>query len=78
MKTAISVPDDVFEAAEAFAERHSMSRSQLYSSAVAEYIAERRTDGVTEALNRIYGETSSELDPALAALQDEVIESERW
>jgi len=78
MKTAISVPDEVFEAAEVFAQRHGLSRSQLYSSAVSEFIATHRTERVTEALNRIYGQETSELDSGLAELQAQAVESETW
>ena len=42
MKTAVSVPDELFEAAERQAERTKKSRSQLYAEAIAEYLARQR------------------------------------
>ena len=66
MKTAISIPDLVFEEAEVLANRLGMSRSELYAKAVRSYLGEHRREGVTEALNRVYASTSSKLDPALA------------
>lgn len=69
MKTAISVPDALFDAAEEVAERLGVSRSQLHATALAEYVAKHRDDQVTAALNRIYGEHSSEVDSVLAAMQ---------
>ncbi len=53
MKTAVSVPDDVFADAEALAQRLKKSRSQLYSEALREYVARHAPDHVTEALDQI-------------------------
>lgn len=54
MKMAISVPDDLFEAAEDLAKELGVSRSQLYARAVAEYIAQHRDDELTAKLNEAY------------------------
>ncbi len=54
MKTAISIPDDVFEDADRLAKRLRQSRSQLYSRAVSEYIARHSADDVTSALDSVY------------------------
>lgn len=53
MKTAVSVPDDVFQSAEQLARRVGMSRSEVYSRAVREYVARHAPDDVTEALNDV-------------------------
>ncbi|HCU25482.1 MAG TPA: hypothetical protein DF383_10740 [Deltaproteobacteria bacterium] len=53
MKTAISLPDDIFEKAERYARRAKMKRSQLYGEALAEYLARHSPDEVTEAMNRV-------------------------
>ena len=63
MKTAISIRDEVFEAGERAAERLGISRSELYTKAVGEFVARHAGDGVTERLNAVYGE-----DPAISAL----------
>lgn len=60
MKTAISLPDDLFAAAEALAERLGVSRSQLYATALARFISERERGAITERLNAIYGERPEE------------------
>jgi hypothetical protein len=80
MKTAISIPDPVFEAAERLARRLGKSRSQLYSEAVAQYLEQHPSDAVTERLNDVL-DTEPEadaLDPVLDALQLEVLRRERW
>ncbi len=69
VKTAISVPDEVFDAAEELAERLGVSRSQLFSQAVAEYVANRRATEVTKRLNEVYSEVEAKLDPVLARIQ---------
>ena len=54
MKTAISIPDPIFEAAEKLARRLGMSRSQLYSKAVDSLIEQYRYSGVRERLDAVY------------------------
>ena len=61
MKTAISIPDKVFEEAERLAERLQTSRSQLYTRAVAEFVARHDDDQVAAAMNRVV----DELGPAV-------------
>jgi len=56
MKIAVSVPDDVFEEAERLARRMKRSRSEVYSRALAEYVARHAPDRVTEAMDRTLAE----------------------
>jgi metal-responsive CopG/Arc/MetJ family transcriptional regulator len=56
MKTAISLPKDLFEKAEHLATRARKSRSQLYCEALREYVARHSPDEITEALNRAIAE----------------------
>lgn len=56
MKTAISIPDEVFEGAERLARRTKKSRSQLFSDALKEYLARHAPDEITEAMNRACAE----------------------
>jgi predicted transcriptional regulator len=53
MKTAVSVPDDVFERAERLAHAARRSRSEVYSAALREYVARHAPDEVTDAVNRV-------------------------
>jgi len=78
MKTAISIPDPIFKAAERLARRLGMTRSRLYTKAVAEYIQKHRNDEVCEKLNEIYEKESSSLDQATQAMQWTSIEKEEW
>ncbi len=65
MKIAISVPAEVFEAGEHLARQLGISRSQLYSDALASYLSIRGAEAVTRRLNEFYANNSSEMDPSL-------------
>ena len=78
MKTAISVSDDVFDAAERLSKRLGMSRSQLYTTAVAAFVRAQRGKGVKDALNAIYATESSTVDPILEKLQAASLPREEW
>jgi predicted transcriptional regulator len=54
MKTAISIPDEVFAGAEELAKGLRVSRSGLYSRAVREYVARHGTEQVTAALDALF------------------------
>ncbi len=78
MKTAISIPDPVFEAAEKFAHRIGMSRSQLYTKAVEKYLKEFQNQSVTKKLDEIYSAESSRLDRADHTLQYSSLQKDEW
>ena len=78
MKTAISIPDDIFNAAENFAQQSRLSRSALFTRAMVEFLSRRRNEGVTERLNRLYGKEGALLDPALSKMQSLAIAKEKW
>ncbi len=78
MKTAISVPDQIFNAAENLAERLGISRSELYAKAMAEYLDSHISVGVTEKLNAVYDTESSALSEDHIALQFNSVDEESW
>ena len=78
MKTAISIPDPLFAAADELARRLGMSRSQLYSTAVAEYVRRVEQREVTARLDALYGEEPAKLDEGLLAAQLAAVKDEGW
>jgi predicted transcriptional regulator len=62
MKTAISIPDDVFEEAERLVDRLQTSRSQLYTRALAEFVARHADDRVEAAMNGVVAEVGPGVD----------------
>jgi len=77
MKTAVSVPDDVFAKAERLARRMKKSRSELFSNALAEYIARHAPDHVTETMNQVCDEIGA-ADPFVAAASRRILENTEW
>ncbi|MDE2930747.1 MAG: hypothetical protein F4X81_08320 [Gammaproteobacteria bacterium] len=79
MKTAISIRDEVFDAAERAAKELGISRSELYTTAVREFVARFRKQRVTERLDAVYAEdVPSGLDQGLVAMQSLSLPEERW
>lgn len=78
MKTAISIPDAVFQSAERLAKASKMSRSTLYTKAIEEYVQRHRQRSITAALNEVYGRAPSKLDPVLAKMQQVSVFKEEW
>ena len=54
MKTAISLPDPLFQAAESLAKRMGLSRSELFQRALQAFLQDHKDAGVTEELNGVY------------------------
>ena len=78
MKTDISIPNPIFEAAEKLAQKLNMSMSELYAVALASYVATYESESVTAQLNEVYETEDSTLEPKLVALQVASIGDERW
>ena len=78
MKIAVSVPDDVFERAERLARRAGRSRSEVYSSALREYVARHAPDEVTDALDRVVADIREPADPFVAAAGKRLLDSSEW
>lgn len=78
MKTAISIPDTVYADADRLAHHLGKSRSQLYTEAVAEYVARHDPEAMTEAMDAVCAEVDSHLDPEWRALTHHVLERSEW
>jgi metal-responsive CopG/Arc/MetJ family transcriptional regulator len=78
MKTAISIPEEVFQSAEALAKRLGKSRSQLYTTAISEYLGRHQDRRITARLNSIYEEEDSFLPSGIIRLQAGSLSREEW
>jgi metal-responsive CopG/Arc/MetJ family transcriptional regulator len=78
MKTAISLPDVVFEEAERLATQLGLSRSELYTKALKAYLRKYNRDRILIKLNQVYSQETSELDPVLAKMQFLSLPCENW
>ena len=77
MKTTISLPDEVFASADSLAKRLRVSRSALYATAVAEYVAKHSDADVTARLNSVYADSTSGIEPQMRRAQARSV-AEDW
>jgi metal-responsive CopG/Arc/MetJ family transcriptional regulator len=78
MKTAISIPDDIFASADQLAEQLGVSRSELYATAVAEFVAKHQATDVTARLDQLYATQPSRLERALRRTQARAARRAEW
>ncbi len=78
MKTAVSIPDEVFNEAERFARKSRKSRSQVYSEALREYVARHSQDSITEAMDRVCDELGDQSEPFVSAAARRILERSEW
>ena len=78
MKTAISLPDELFTAVNALARKLGLSRSRLVAEALAEYVAKHRTTRVTEELDAVYAKEASGVDEPVRRAQSRVLKRNDW
>jgi predicted transcriptional regulator len=78
MKTAVSVPDDIFESAERLARRERRSRSDVYSTALREYVARHSSDEITDALDRVVGDVGKTIDPIVSQAARRILDNTEW
>jgi len=74
----VSLPDDVFEAAERQARRARKPRRQLYAEALSEYLARHAPDEVTEAMNRVVDEVGETSGPLGSEAARRILERTEW
>jgi len=78
MKTAVSIPDEVFKGADRLAKRTRKSRSQLYTDAVSEYLARHSPDAVTEAMDQVLSGIENPLDRFVSSAASRILEQTEW
>lgn len=79
MKTAISLPDDLFSAADTLARKLGVSRSRLVATALAEFVAKHRSSRITQRLDAVYAATEeSRGDEAVRKAQRRTLRRSDW
>ncbi len=78
MKTAVSLPDDVFTSADRLARKLGMTRSRLFATAVAEYVARNASARVTERLDSVYSMEDGRLDKGERAAAERTLGRASW
>jgi len=54
MKTAVSIPDEIFKEVEKFAEEHKYSRSEVFVIALREFLEKKKSRQLFELLNKVH------------------------
>jgi metal-responsive CopG/Arc/MetJ family transcriptional regulator len=78
MKTAISVRDNLFQRIEKYAKTTKMSRSQLFSEAVEEYLNKREREALISKVNEVCEKVDTSLDPVLMQMQVLSLPKDEW
>jgi len=78
MKTAISLPDELFNEADHLAKLMGISRSELYQKAINEFLRKNKSVNVSGKLNAVYAQNSSELDEFVQEANLAILEDEDW
>ena len=78
MKTAVSIPDEVFKRVERLARRARRSRSEVFSAALSEYVARHAPDEVTEAMDRVCAQVGNQPDDFVSTAARRVLETTEW
>jgi predicted transcriptional regulator len=78
MKTAISIPNDLFDGAERLARRTRRSRSRLFTDALREYLARHTPDKVTESMDQAIMEVGEGKDEFVSSVARHRLERTEW
>ncbi len=78
MKTAVSIPNGIFERAERLAAQERRSRSEIYATALGEYLARHEREEVTDTMNRVCDRIGETDDAFLAAAGRQVLDRVEW
>jgi metal-responsive CopG/Arc/MetJ family transcriptional regulator len=78
MKTAVSIPDELFDSAETLGKRLGVSRSRLYATALEDFVAKHQAKKVTERLNAVYASHDGRVDRVARRLQARSLTQNQW
>ena len=78
MKTAVSIPDDIFERGERLVSQERRSRSEVYAAALEEYLARHAREEITDTMNRVCDEVGGTDDAFLSAAGRQVLDRAEW
>ncbi|MCC5848180.1 MAG: hypothetical protein JJU29_08805 [Verrucomicrobia bacterium] len=78
MKTAVSIPDEVFEQGERLAHRLHTTRSQLYARALADFVVQHEDDKITSSMNEVLREVGTEEYAFTRRAADQALRRVEW
>ncbi len=80
METAISLPNKLFYLAEKYAKKHGLSRNELYTAAVSEFIEkrEKKKEDITQKINEICDTADILPNPQISAASRRILRDSEW
>jgi metal-responsive CopG/Arc/MetJ family transcriptional regulator len=78
MKTAVSIPDDIYEEAEALRRALKASRSEIYAQALAAFLGNHIPDRVTQAMNEVVDTVGTKSDEFARAAMRRALDRAEW
>ncbi len=75
------MPNKLFHIAEKYAEKHGLSRSDLYAAAVSEFIEKKikeEKNDITQRINEICDKTDTSLNPQIRAASRRILTDSEW
>ena len=78
MKTAISVPNEVFQLSEKLAKKLKVSRSAIFAMGVRKLAEEHDEDEIIAQINRVCEKVDTSLDPTVRQYQNRILQREKW
>jgi hypothetical protein len=78
MKTAISVPNDVFELSEKLAKKLKVSRSKVFAMGVIKLAEEYNREELVAKINAVCEEVDTSIDPFWKKLQSRTLPEDEW
>lgn len=78
MKTAISVPEDVFELSNSLAKKLKVSRSKIFAMGVKKLAEEYDEEEVIASINKVCEKVDTSVDPVLFKMAMLTLPAEEW
>jgi len=82
MKTAVSLPNDLFFTVEKIRKKHNIKRSSFISSAITEYIKKLQNQQLLDSINDVYNNPENHdtelLNNYISNLKNNILEKEQW
>lgn len=81
MKTTISLPNKLFHMAEEYADKHGLTRNEVYAAAVREFLKETKRgdrNAVTQKINEICDDTDTSLHPQIETASKRLLSNTQW
>ncbi len=81
MNTAISLPNKLYYVAEEYAEKHGLTRNEVYTTAVSEFIKKREKrekKEITQRINEICDNVDTSFNPQIRVAAKRILSSSEW